>query len=300
MAQQSPLTLFDFHKQFRDEEDCKKYLFKIRWPNGYCCPRCQGDQYFMIKGRELFKCKRCYYQTSLTAGTVLHRTRTPLLVWFWAIFLISCDKRGHSALSLSKELGVSYWVSWTLLQKIRSAMGKQDGQYKLRGVVEVDEAYLGYKKQNSKRGRGTEKAKVLVAVSTDEKKKHPQFAKMKAVNRLTTEVVIDFVKSHFEENCLVQTDGLNIYNGLKDNVSKHEIFPIVSGEAPLPWVHTIISNAKAFILGTYHGIGPKHLQVYLDEFCYRFNRRFWENQLFNRMLAACMNCETITFGELTQ
>ena len=300
MAQQSPLTLFDFHKQFRDEEDCKKYLFKIRWPNGYCCPRCQGDQYFMIKGRELFKCKRCYYQTSLTAGTVLHRTRTPLLVWFWAIFLISCDKRGHSALSLSKELGVSYWVSWTLLQKIRSAMGKQDGQYKLRGVVEVDEAYLGYKKQNIKRGRGTEKAKVLVAVSTDEKKKHPQFAKMKAVNRLTTEVVIDFVKSHFEENCLVQTDGLNIYNALKDNVTKHEIFPIVSGEAPLPWVHTIISNAKSFVLGTYHGIGPKHLQVYLDEFCYRFNRRFWENQLFNRMLAACMNCETITFGELTQ
>jgi transposase-like protein len=179
-------------------------------------------------------------------------------------------------------------------------MGKQDGQYKLRGVVEVDEAYLGYKKQNSKRGRGTEKAKVLVAVSTDEKKKHPQFAKMKAVNRLTTEVVIDFVKSHFEENCLVQTDGLNIYNALKDNVTKHEIFPIVSGEAPLPWVHTIISNAKSFVLGTYHGIGPKHLQVYLDEFCYRFNRRFWENQLFNRMLAACMNCETITFGELTQ
>ena len=167
----------------------------------------------MIKGREFFKCKRCYYQTFLTAGTVLHRTRTPLLVWFWAIFFISCDKRGHSALSLSKELEVSYWVSWTLLKKIRSAMGKQDGQYKLRGgVVEVDEAYLGYKKQNSKRGRGTEKAKVLVAVSTDEKKKHPQFAKMKAVNRLTTEVVIDFVKSHFEENCLVQTDGLNIYD----------------------------------------------------------------------------------------
>ena len=86
----------------------------------------------------------------------------------------------------------------------------------------------------------------------------------------------------------------------KDNVTEHEVFPIVSGEEPLPWVHTIISNAKAFVLGTYHGIGPKHLQVYLDEFCYRFNRRFWEDQLFNRMLAACMNCETITFGELTQ
>jgi len=116
----------------------------------------------------------------------------------------------------------------------------------------------------------------------------------------TIEVAIDFVKSHFEENCLVQTDGLNIYNPLKDNVTEHEIFPIVFGEEPLPWVHTIISNAKAFVLGTYHRIAPKHLQAYLDEFCYRFNHRFLEDQLFNKMLAACMNCETITFGELTQ
>lgn len=111
------------------------------------------------------------------------------------LFLISCDKRGHSSL--------------------------------LRGVVEVDEAYFGYKKQNNKRGRGTEKAKVLAAVSTDEMKKYPRFAKMKAVNRLTSEVVIDFVKSHFKENCLVQTDGLNIYYTFKYNVNKHEIFPIV-------------------------------------------------------------------------
>lgn len=300
MAQKNALTLSNFHKRFRDDEDCKEYLFKIRWPDGYNCPRCQGEKYFMIKSRELFKCKTCNYQTSLTSGTVLHRTRTPLMVWFWAIFLISCDKRGHSALSLSKELDVSYWVAWTLLQKIRYAMGKQDEQYKLRGIVELDEAYFGYKNKDDKRGRGTGKAKVLVAVSTDEEKKHPRFAKMRAVNRLSAEVANDFVKTHFEANCLVQTDGLSIYNALKDNVNEHEIFPIVSGEEPLPWVHTIISNAKAFVLGTYHGIGPKHLQAYLDEFCYRFNRRFWEDQLFNRMLAACMSCETITFGELTQ
>ncbi len=157
MAQKSPLTLFDFHKQFRNDANFKEYLFKIRWPDGYRCPRCQGYQYFMIKSGELFKCTRCYYQTSLTAGTVLHRTRNPLLVWFWAIFLISCDKRGHSALSLSKELGVSYWVSWTLLQKIRYAMGKQDGQYKLRGVVELDEAYFGYRSKTTNEAGGQEK-----------------------------------------------------------------------------------------------------------------------------------------------
>lgn len=300
MVQKDPLTLFGFHERFKTEEDCGNYLFNIRWPKGYVCPRCEGSQYGLIKSRNLYRCTKCRYQVSLTAATVMHRSRTPLIVWFWAVFLLACDKRGHSALSISKELGVSYWVAWTLLQKIRHAMGQQDKKYKLRGIVELDDAYFGSEQRNGKTGRGTGKSKVLVAVSTDENKKHAGFVKMKVVSRFDTDTVSMFAKENLEPECTVQTDGLNIYNALMDIVSSHERYPIIDGAKPLPWVHTIISNAKAFISGTYHGLGPKHLQSYLDEYCYRFNRRFWEDQLFNRMLAACIDCETITFGELTQ
>jgi transposase-like protein len=300
MAQKEPLTLFGFHERFKTEEDCGNYLFNIRWPKGYVCPRCEGSQYGLIKSRNLYRCTKCRYQVSLTAGTVMHRSRTPLIVWFWAIFLLACDKRGHSALSISKELGVSYWVAWTLLQKIRHAMGQHDKKYKLREIVELDEAYFGSEQRDGKTGRGTGKSKVLVAVSTDENKKHAGFVKMRVVSRFDTDTVNMFVKENLEPECTVQTDGLNIYNALMDIVSSHERYPIIGGAEPLPWVHTIISNAKALISGTYHGLGPKHLQSYLDEYCYRLNRRFWEDQLFNRMLAACIDCETITFGELTQ
>ncbi len=300
MAQKEPLTLSNFNKQFKTEKECERYLFNIRWPKGYVCARCDERQYSVIKSRNLYRCKKCRYQVSLTVDTVMHRTMTPLIVWFWAIFLLACDKRGHSALSISKELGVSYWVAWTLLQKIRHAMGQQDKKYKLRGIVELDEAYFGREQRDGKRGRGTEKSKVLVAVSTDESKKHAGFVKMSVVSHLDTDTVNMFVKDNLEPECTVQTDGLNIYNALTESISLHERFLIINGAEPLPWVHTIISNAKAFISGTYHGLGPKHLQSYLDEYCYRFNRRFWENQLFNRLLTACIDCETIIYGELTQ
>lgn len=236
----------------------------------------------------------------MTARSVMHKTKVPLMIWFWTIFLIACDKRGHSALSISKELKVSYWVAWTLVQKIRRAMRKQDRQYKLKGIVELDDAYFGGKDAGKKRGRGTSKSKVLIAVSTDEEKEHADFVKMKVVEDLDTDTVNKFVTENIEPGSKVQTDDLNIYDCLNDHGIVHDQYPIVSGEKPLPWVHTIISNAKRFILGTYHGLDSKHLQAYLDEFCYWFNRRFWEDQLFDRLLSACINCEAIAYSEITQ
>ena len=123
---------------------------------------------------------------------------------------------------------------------------------------------------------------------------------MIAVKKLDTDTVNKFVRENIEPGSKIQTDDLNIYDSLANLGIDHEKYPIVSGKKPLPWVHTIISNAKAFCLGTYHRYGRKHLQAYLDEFCYRFNRRFWEDQLFERLLAACINCEATTYGELTQ
>jgi len=300
MVQRERISLLEFNQRFPSQKECIEHLFNLRWPNGFICPRCNSPQYGFHSGRFLYHCKDCRYQASLTAGSVMHKTRTPLMVWFWTIFMVACDKRGHSALSISKELKISYWIAWTLLQKIRRAMAEQDRRYKLKGIVELDDAYWGDKDKGKKRGRGTTKSKVLVAVSTDTKKKHAGFVKMEVVKKLSQDTVSKFVRENIEPGSKIQTDDLNIYNALADLGVEHEQYPLVSGEKPLPWVHIIISNAKTFCLGTYHRFGRKHLQAYLDEFCYRFNRRFWEDQLFDRLLAACTNCEITTYAELTQ
>lgn len=299
MVQRGAMTLFEFHQRFPTEKECAEHMFNLRWPDGFICPRCKCQEYSFHEGL-LYRCKNCRYRASLTVGSIMHKTRTPLMVWFWAIFLVACDKRGHSALSISKELKISYWVAWTLLQKIRRAMREQDRQYKLKGIVELDDAYFGGKNDGKKRGRGTSKSRVLVAVSTDKEKEHAGFVKMQVVKNLDTDTVNKFVTENIEPGSKVQTDDLSIYDCLNNHGMVHEQYPIVSGEKPLPWVHTIVANAKRFILGTYHGLDSKHLQAYLDEFCYRFNRRSWEDQLFNRLLAACINCEAITYGQLTQ
>ena len=300
MTQRQAISLFKFHQYFPTEKECAEHLFKLRWPDGFVCPRCGCPHYSFHQVPFLYRCKDCRYRASLTAGSVMQRTRTPLLVWFWAIFLVACDKRGHSALSISRELNVSYWVAWTLLQKIRRAMREQDRRYKLQGIIELDDVYFGGRDEGKKRGRGTTQPKVLAAVSTDAAKAHAGFVKMKVVNKFDTATVNQFVEEHIEPGSTIQTDDLDIYDSLAELRIEHEKYPIVSGEKPLPWVHIIISNAKTFCLGTYHRFGRKHLQAYLDEFCYRFNRRFWENQLFDRLLAACINCETTTYGQLTQ
>jgi transposase-like protein len=300
MVQRERISLLEFSQRFPSQKECIEHLFNLRWPNGFICPRCNSQEYGFHSGRFLYQCKDCRYQASLTAGSVMHKTRTPLMVWFWTIFMVACDKRGHSALSISKELKISYWVAWTLLQKIRRAMAEQDRRYKLKGIVELDDAYWGDKDKGKKRGRGTTKSKVLVAVSTDTQKEHAGFVKMEVVEKLNQDTVSKFVKENIEPGSKIQTDDLNIYNALADLGVEHEQYPLVSGERPLPWVHIIISNAKTFCLGTYHRFGRKHLQAYLDEFCYRFNRRFWEDQLFDRLLTATTNCESTTYAELTQ
>jgi len=300
MVQRERISLLEFNQRFPSQKECIEHLFHLRWPNGFICKRCNSQKYGFHSGRFLYQCKDCRYQASLTAGSVMHKTRTPLMVWFWTIFMVACDKRGHSALSISKELKISYWIAWTLLQKIHRAMAEQDRRYKLKGIVELDDAYWGDKDKGKKRGRGTTKSKVLVAVSTDAKKEHAGFVKMEVVKKLNQDTVSKFVRENIEPGSKIQTDDLNIYNALANLGVKHEQYPLVSGEKPLPWVHSIISNAKTFCLGTYHRFGRKHLQAYLDEFCYRFNRRFWEDQLFDRLLAACTNCESTTYAELTQ
>lgn len=290
----------EFQKQFATEEDCHKYLFEKRWPNGFICPKCGNSKYYWIERELRYQCTQCKRQTSITAGTLLHRTHLPLRYWFWAIYLISRDKRGISAIALKNALNVSYPTAWHLLHKIRIAMGNKDQDYILSGIVVLDDAFFGGKTKGKKRGRGTEKSNVLIAVSLN-KNNQALFAKMIVVENMKDEKISPEIKKLIETGSILRTDAHRTLANLKEYL--HEV--VVTYEQPelaesvFRWVNVITSNAKSFILGTFHGLPKKYLSRYLDEFCYRFNRRFCEHQIFAKLVNACLIVPPAPYAELT-
>jgi transposase-like protein len=300
MAQQETITLLGFQKRFGDDEACRAHLFKIRYPEGFICPHCGGKVCYKIAKRNVYECKECGHQVYLTAGTVMHRTHIGLLKWFWALYLISHDKRGVSAKRLERELEVSYPTAWTMLQKIRKAMGARDANYQLAGMVELDDAYFGGPTEGGKRGRGTEKTPVLVGVSVTDKG-NPLYVKMSVIDDIKNRTLVTFAEEKIKPGATISSDAYSSYiKAFSSGAYQHQPVAFNPKEHPdhLQWLHTMISNAKAFIGGTYHGLGAKHLQRYLDEFCFRTNRRQFAPQLFNRLLSACAATTTITFRQL--
>lgn len=211
------------------------------------------------------------------------------------------DKRGFSALSLSKRLGLSYWKAWTMLRKIRHAMKSHDSTYQLTGIVEINDSFFGSStKGSSNRGRDTSKTAVIVEAST-----HGDavgFAKMTVVDKVDSATIDHLVKVSVRGNRPAKTDGLPVYTIVSKSGHNHiqEIVKSKNAHKVLKWTHILISNAKSFIMGTFHRFGKKHLQAYLNEFCYRFNRRKWELQLFDRLVIASVNSQAIYIAELTQ
>lgn len=295
----------DFFTTFTTEEACERYLMQMRWPDGMPCLQCGGkDFYPRLKDRRAYQCRSCRFFNRPTAGTIFHRTRTSLHHWFVALFLVAFDKRGVSALLLAEELGLRYETAWAILQRMRHAMAKRDNQYKLAPYVEMDEMFIGSPTEAKKRGRGTEQTPVLVAVSyvpTDEGKEYVGFAKLRAVQTVDAPTIVRFAKDVIEKGSTVRTDGYTVYPSLEDHGFIHDRHPIGKRKAHviLPHVHTYISNLKAFIQGTHHGLGETHLQQYLDEFCYRFNRRKHRHEMFDRLLLACLEKEETPFSALT-
>lgn len=299
MAKQQAFNWLEFLKKFSTEEACRLHLFRIRWPNGFRCPVCNNGRAYKIKTRHLFECTECSYQASVTAGTVMHKTHTPLTVWFWAIYLVANDKRGISATQLSQQFGISYPTAWLMMHKIRKAMCDRDANYTLAGIVEMDDTLIGAPTEGGKRGRGTEKTKVVASLSLNESG-HPLFLKMKVVNDLKSSTLIEFADRNIVSGTVLSTDLYRSYIKLGKEGYLHQPKEFNYKDDPdhLKWLHTIISNVKAFIAGTYHGLGSKHLQSYLDEYSYRFNRRKFKGQLFNRLLNACVLTNTVTYVDL--
>lgn len=300
MARQEPISLLDFQERFATDVACHEQLFKMRWPDGFRCPRCGGQRSYWLQNRSLYQCTGCRYQSSITAGTVFHRSRVPLRKWFWTIFLCMHDKRGVSALLISRALSIRYETAWFMLHKIRQAMQNREAQYQLDGLVEMDDGYFGGV-DHGRYGRGVKSSKVVVAVGLH--KRRPTYAKMGVVSRMTKQEIGEFARRACHQGTVIRTDGLTTYQVVEDLGYYHH--PIIVREprervATFPTVHTFISNVKAWLLGTFHGaVGPKYLQRYLDEYSYRFNRRRFKGQEFARLLHVCANMAPTTYAELT-
>ena len=307
------MSWMTFHESFQSEADCYEWFFQTRWPHGFICPRCGGRDYWRISTRGLYKCINCRHQVSLTAGTIFHKTRTPLLKRFMLIFRMATSKTGVSINEMKRELEINdYKTVWTMAHKVRKAMADRDARYKLAGLIEIDESFFG-PSFSGKRGRGAEKKQlVIVAVSTwiDEKgKESPGFAHafiaQNAKAKTIKDLLIRLGASSEEMDSLIQairTDGWRSYQTVSKDLGIFHHRAILRDPKDsmqlLPWTHQLISNAKSVLAGPHRGVSTKHLQRYLSEICYRFNRRYWERETFHRLLYACASTTTITRDEL--
>jgi len=293
-------NIIEFQDKFNCEEACWEYLVNHRWPNGFVCPRCKCHEAWFIQTRELFQCQSCRYQGSVTAGTIFHKTRTPLRKWFWAIYFVSRHKKSISANQLKKDLMVRYDVAWSMLHRIRSALNDPEGKYKLVGLIEADEAYVGGK-AHGKTGRGAEK-KAIVEIAVENRDKYAGRAKMKVVENASKEALTPLIEQEVKTESTVRTDSWQGYNDVESKGYKHEKVIMSSKKDQskvLPWVHTTIGNLKNWLRGTFGHVSSKHLQYYLDEYCYRLNRRWREKELFGFTIKRCLQSKPLYYKVLT-
>lgn len=295
-----PHDLIEFDARFSTEEACRDYLIKLRWPDGFTCPRCQGHQAWTTK-RNLLVCTECQYQVSLTAGTIFEGTRKPLSTWFKAMWWVTTQKNGASAMGLQRILGLkTYYTAWTWLHKLRRAMVRP-GRDKLSGRVEVDETFVGGLEEGV-RGRGSEK-KVLIIIAAEEDGRGIGRIRLNCIPDASQVTLHKFIYGTIELGSTIHTDGWKGYQGLDGYV--HNVTALQKRKEPahelLPRVHQVASLLKRWLLGTHQGaVSHEHLEYYLDEFTFRFNRRKSNSRgkLFYRLLQQAVALESTPYKDL--
>lgn len=268
MEEKFPRTLQEFENYFKTEAACSQYLVQLRWPDGFTCPHCNSTDYWQTK-RDLYHCSQCGKQTSVTSGTIFHRTRKPLSLWFRAMWHITGQKYGANALGMQRILNLgSYHTAWEWLHKIRRAMVRP-GRDRLSGTIEVDETYVGGKKPG-KRGRGAE-GKELVGIAVEDKgSKGIGRIRLWHLEDASSASLLPFVQGVAKPGSVIHTDDWSGYTDLSNNNYRHNVMQ----SKDMTIVHLVASLLKRWILGTYQGsVRPSHLIYYLDEFTFRFNRR---------------------------
>ena len=299
-----PRTLLELETRFASEEACRDYLFRLRWPEGFCCPRCSGRKAWGTK-RGLWSCAGCGRQVSVTAGTIFQDTRTPLTLWFRAIWWVTCQKHGTSALGLQRVLGLgSYRTAWTWLHKLRRAMVRP-GRDRLTGEVEVDETFVGG--VEARGGRRHVGKKALVAVAAEVRGRAIGRIRLRRVPDSSAESLLPFVEEAVAPGTVMITDGLQSYRGLPSLGYQHDRRVLLgsgeSADAVLPRVHRVVSLLKRWLLGTHQGsVSREHLDYYLDEFTFRFNRRTSRHRgkLFYRLLEQAVAVDPVPYTAMVK
>ena len=308
-------SLVEFQKAFADEASCATFLFKCRWPDGFVCPACGRGRASALKTRpRLFECLDCGHQTSLTAGTVMHRSRLPLTTWFQAAHLMTTHSNGMSALQLEAQLGVTYKTAWLLTQKLRRSMIDPNREL-LEGVVEVDQTEIPFRVGEAFFEPGNA-GKILIAgavevIERDTNKPKPRRKGAKYLDtrsgRLRLAVIADnsaasleaFVRANVKPGATLITDGHASYPGLAGDY-RHDprVVGVMAANIVLPWSHRAFALMKRWALGTYHGLRRKHVDTYLDEFVFRYNRRFYRHVSFETMLGLAANHAPASYRDI--
>jgi len=322
-----PTTLLEMQRMFPDEEHCAAYLETLRWPEGFVCRCCgwTGAPYRFLHRASVLRCRQCQRDTALTAGTVMQKTRTPLSVWFWTAFLVTTQTPGMSALQIQRQLGVSrYETVFQMLHKLRAAMVRPDHDaIGAEHPVEIDETYVGGRTRGEGRGihhqslvvgavevRGRRASEDRVARGREDHEGGRPLKRPTYAGRMRLQVAADrkakslegFIAANVTPGALIRTDGWQGYDGIGELGYRHH--PVVMAgdperaEAHLPMVHLVFSNLKSWLRGTHHGVSQDHLQAYLNEYVFRFNRRFYPFSAFNSVLGIAVKHEGPTYETL--
>lgn len=297
---QPGLSLPAFLRSYGTERACEHALEHARWPHGFVCPRCRGEQAttFIRRNQTYWQCSACHHQTSLRAGTVFAHTRLPLTTWFLALYLLTHTKTNLAALELMRHLGVCYRTAWRLKHKLMQAMRTREATRKLGGlVIQIDDAYLGGERNGGKPGRGSENKRPFVAAVSVDAVGHPGMAVLEPISGFTKEAMNTWYAQRLQPDTEVYSDGLGAFRAAIDQGHAHTVIDAGGGRAAAQaegarWVNTVLSNVKRALDGTYHAFGFfKYSDRYLAEAQYRFNRRFDLKAMLPRLLVAAARCQ---------
>ena len=299
------LSLPQFQKRFDSENACLDAIFEARWPRGFICPRCQHNNGIRLKSRpRIVECSSCRRQTSITASTLFHRSHVPLTDWFLCIYLFAHDKGGGSAMRLSKQVGMNYPTAWFTLQKIRFAMATREENLTLAGYIELDEAFFGGRSKSKRQRKPPSDNKKQVLVMVESEGRHAGNLVMKVIDSDKYDDLKPIIAANVEADPPGQwfrSDGWGSHHvviALGHHI-KVEPVPAEKQDKVLRCVNLAVSHAKRFFKGTYHHFCKIHIQRYLDEFCYRWNRRHLFDQLASHLLTACVLHDPVSYLTVT-
>lgn len=295
------MTILEFIKDFPDEKSCRIHFKQTREKQGVVCKHCEGKKHYWLSSKWQWQCANCNFRTTLRSGTVMENSNLPFMTWYLCMAFMSFSKKGMSALEMQRQLGHKrYETVWKLMHKIRLGMGKREDKYTLEGFLEADEGYFEHATSSEvekKRGRGSEgKQNVLVLaestpledLNTGKKSSHCSYFKMKILDSHRKEDANQIVATFVNDKAIIFSDNSTSYSDFGQLVETH-VYEKSTPEltkTSLKWVHIAISNAKRTLLGIYHMIKIEYLQAYLNEFCYKLNRRYFGDRLFDRLIIA--------------